>query len=145
MRFRRKSKGAKIELLRAVSLFSACSKHELSRVASLADEVEVPKGRVLTRQGQPGREFFVIAEGRAKATVRGRKGSSLGPGDCFGEMSLLDQGPRTATVTAETDMHLLVLDSRSFSSLIEEIPYVARKIMRVMAERLRAAEHAAEH
>jgi CRP/FNR family transcriptional regulator, cyclic AMP receptor protein len=143
---RRKSKDAKVELLRGVSLFSACSKGELSRIASLADEIEVPEGKVLTREGDPGREFFVVAEGRARATVgdRGRL-AALGPGASFGEMSLLDQGPRSATVEAETDMHLLVLDSRSFSSLLGEVPSVARKVLAAMAGRLRAAEKEATH
>lgn len=133
-------RNAKIELLRGVSLFSACSNRELARIASLADEIDVAEGRVLTRQGQPGTEFFVIVDGRAKVSVRGRRTRTLGPGSGFGEMSLFDQGPRSATVTALTDMHLLVLDSRSFSSLIDEIPSVAAKIFRQMAQRLRKAE-----
>jgi CRP/FNR family cyclic AMP-dependent transcriptional regulator len=143
---RRKSKDAKVKLLRGVSLFSACSNRELSRIASLTDEIEVPSGKVLTREGDPGREFFVVFEGRARATIgdRGRV-APLGPGACFGEMSLIDQGPRSATVSAETDMRLLVLDSRSFSSLIEEVPSVARKVLAAMAGRLRVAEREAVH
>jgi CRP/FNR family transcriptional regulator, cyclic AMP receptor protein len=143
---RRKSKDAKVELLRGVSLFSACSKRELSRIASLADEIDVPKGRVLMREGEPGREFFVVVDGRARITVgtRGRL-AAAGPGASFGEMSLLDQGPRSATVEAETDMNLLVLDSRSFSSLLDEVPSVARKVLTAMAGRLRAAETEAAH
>ncbi len=141
----RKGKDAKIDLLRGVSLFSACSNRELSRIASLADEIDVPEGRVLTRQGDVGREFFVVVDGRARASVRGRKSQRLRAGDSFGEMSLLDQGPRSATVTADTDMHLLVLDSRSFFALIEDVPSVARKIMRVLAERLRSAERGSLH
>lgn len=137
---RRRTKDAKLELLGNVPLFAACSKRDVRRIASLADEVEVPKGKVLTRQGEPGWDCFVIADGRAKATMRGRGSASLGPGAFFGEMALLDQGPRSATVTAETDMHLLVLSSRSFSSLIDEVPLVARRIMTVLAERLREAE-----
>jgi CRP/FNR family cyclic AMP-dependent transcriptional regulator len=133
-------RNAKVELLRGVSLFSACSNRELARIASLADEIDVAEGRVLTRQGQPGTEFFVIVDGRAKVSVRGKRTRTLGPGSGFGEMSLFDQGPRSATVTALTDMHLLVLDSRSFSSLIDEIPSVAAKIFRQMAQRLRKAE-----
>jgi len=136
---------AKVELLRGVSLFSACSKRELVRVASLADEIQVPEGRVLTRQGEPGREFFVIVEGRAKVSGRGRRSGTLGPGSGFGEMSLFDQGPRSATVTALTDMQLLVLDSRSFSSLIAEVPSVTIKIFRAMAKRLREAENDPAH
>ncbi len=87
MRFRRKTKDAKIRLLGNVELFSACSKSELSRIASLVDEIEAPKGRVLTRQGEPGREAFVVAAGRGKATIDGKKVASLEPGAIFGEMS----------------------------------------------------------
>jgi CRP/FNR family cyclic AMP-dependent transcriptional regulator len=139
-RLGRRSKDAKVELLSKVPLFSSCSKRDLSRIAALVDEIDVPEGRVLIRQGEPGRECFVIADGRAKATVRGSGSSSLRPGDVVGEMSLLDQGPRSATVTATSDMHLLVLSSRSFSELIEEVPLVARRIMAALAARVRKAE-----
>jgi len=139
-RLGRWSKDAKVELLGKVPLFSACSGRDLRRIAALADEIDVPEGKVLIRQGEPGSECFVIADGRAKATMRGSGSASLGPGDVVGEMSLLDQKPRSATVTASTDMHLLVLDSRSFSSLIDEVPLVARRIMAVLAGRIREAE-----
>jgi CRP-like cAMP-binding protein len=129
-----------VELLSRLPLFSPCTAPELRRIASLTDEIDVPEGKVLTRQGDPGSECFVIAEGEAKATMRGRGTAKLGPGSFFGEMSLLDQGPRSATVTAETDMRLLVLGSREFSSLVAEVPSVSRRIMRVLAERLREAE-----
>jgi CRP/FNR family transcriptional regulator, cyclic AMP receptor protein len=141
----RKGRDAKVERLRNVSLFSACSKRELARIASLADEIDVPEGRVLTHQGEPGREFFVIVDGKARVSVRGKRATTLGPGSGFGEMSLFDQGPRSATVTALTDMHLLVLDSRGFSSLISDVPSVASKIFRAMARRLREAEDSATH
>jgi CRP/FNR family transcriptional regulator, cyclic AMP receptor protein len=136
----RRGKSAKQELLRNVRLFSICNKRELARIASLVDEVDAPKGKVLVRQGDLGSECFVIAEGRAKATMRGKGSAMLGPGSFFGEMSLLDQGPRSATVTAETDMHLLVLGSREFSALVEDVPIVAVRMMRGLAERLRDAE-----
>jgi CRP/FNR family transcriptional regulator, cyclic AMP receptor protein len=143
---RRKSKDAKVELLRGVPLFAACSKRELSRIASLADEIDVPKGRVLTREGDPGWECFVVVDGRATITVGDRaRVAPLDSGACFGEMSLLDQGPRSATVEAQTDMHLLVLDGRSFSSMLEEFPSVARKMLAAMAGRLRVAEREATH
>jgi CRP/FNR family transcriptional regulator, cyclic AMP receptor protein len=146
MPLRRTSKNAKMDLLRGLSLFSACSDRELSRIASLADEIDAPQGKVLIREGEPGREFFVVVDGRARATVGERtRVAPLGPGSSFGEISLLDQGLRSATVTAETDMRLLVLDSRSFSALIEEVPSVARKVLRVLAERLRVAEREAVH
>jgi CRP-like cAMP-binding protein len=141
----RRGGDSKVKLLANVPLFSSCNKRELARIASLVDEVEAPKGKVLVRQGDPGRECFVIADGRAKASIRGKRSAMLGPGSFFGEMSLLDNGPRTATVTAESDMRLLVLNSRSFSALIEETPSVARKIFRSLAERLRVAERAATH
>jgi CRP/FNR family cyclic AMP-dependent transcriptional regulator len=136
----RKGRNAKLELLGNVRLFSTCNKRELARIASLVDEVEAPKGKVLVRQGDTGQECFVISEGKAKATIRGRGSAVLGPGSFFGEMSLLDRGPRSATVTAETDMRLLVLGSREFSSLINEVPVVAVRIMQGLAERLRTAE-----
>jgi CRP/FNR family transcriptional regulator, cyclic AMP receptor protein len=136
----RKGRVAKVDLLENVRLFSTCNKRELARIASLVDEVEAPKGKVLVRQGDTGQECFVIAEGKAKATMRGKGTAVLGPGSFFGEMSLLDQGPRSATVTAETDMRLLVLGSREFSALVNEVPVVAVRIMRGLAERLRAAE-----
>jgi CRP/FNR family transcriptional regulator, cyclic AMP receptor protein len=136
----RRSREAKLELLSEVPLFSSCTKRELSRIASLTDQIEVPEGRVLTRQGEPGWDCFVIVDGHAKAAMRGRRAVKLGPGSFFGEMSLLDRGPRSATVTAETDMHLLVLGSRDFSALLVEVPTVARRMLQVLAERLREAE-----
>lgn len=136
----RRSRDSKAELLGNVPLFSACSKRDLSRIAALVDEIDVPEGRVLTRQGEPGWECFVIADGRAKAAMRGIRTKSLGPGDVVGEMALLDQGPRSATVTAQTDMRLLVLSSRGFSALINQVPLVARRIMATLARRLREAE-----
>jgi CRP/FNR family cyclic AMP-dependent transcriptional regulator len=141
----RRTRNTKLQLLGAVPLFSGCTGRELSRIASLVDEIDVTGGRVLTTQGESGREFFVVCEGSARVSVNGRKVASLGPGAFFGEMSLLDLGPRTATVAAETDMRLLVLDSRSFSSLLEQAPTVARKILKTMAERLRAAQPAVTH
>jgi CRP-like cAMP-binding protein len=132
----------KIERLSHVQLFSACSQRDLTRIAALTDEVEVPAGRVLMRQGDPGREAFVIADGWAKATIRGKRSAKLGPGDCFGEMALLHSAPRSATVTAEADMRLFVLGSREFSELIETVPGVGRRVIAALAERLREAERA---
>ncbi|HVL81664.1 MAG TPA: cyclic nucleotide-binding domain-containing protein, partial [Actinomycetota bacterium] len=105
--------------------------------------VEVPAGTVLTREGSPGREAFVIAEGRASVTLDGRAMAELGPGAFFGEMALLDRGPRSATVEALTPMTLFVLDARSFSSLLAETPSVVRKMLQTVAVRLRAYESAA--
>jgi len=134
-----------VRLLGDVALFRLCTRRELDRIASLAEEIEAPEGKVLTREGEPGWEFFVVAEGHATAHRGSRKVATIGPGSFFGEMSLLDEGPRSATVTADTDMHLLVLSSRSFSQLIDEVPAVARRILRGMAERLRDSEQAPTH
>lgn len=142
---RRRSRDPKVERLSQVQLFSACNKRELARIAALTAEIEVPEGRVLMRQGKPGRECFVIEEGTAKATVRGRKSRMMGPGECFGEMALLHDAPRSATVIAASDMQLLVLDSREFSTLLEDVPSVARKVLAVVGERLRNAERAQPH
>jgi CRP-like cAMP-binding protein len=138
-------KKGKIDVLQNVWLFSACTSKELGRIASLVDEAEVPKGATLTKEGATGKEFFAVAEGAATAKLRGKKIASYGPGDFFGEMALIDQGPRSATITADSPMKLYVLDSRSFSTLIDRHPAVARKILRGLAGRLRKAEKAPTH
>lgn len=142
---RRRARDPKVERLSQIQLFSACSKRDLSRIAAMAEEIQAPAGRVLMRQGDPGREAFVIADGRAKATIRGKRSAKLGPGECFGEMALLHSAPRSATVTAESDMRLFVLGSRQFSALIEEVPVVGRRVLAAVAERLREAERAQPH
>lgn len=138
-------KDGKIDLLRRVGLLSACNDKELRSIARLITEVDVDPGEALCREGETGREFFLIAQGRAKVASKGRTRVELGPGQFFGEMSLLDAGPRTATVTAQTPMTLYVLDAREFSSMLEASPGVARKILRALATRLRAAESAHTH
>jgi CRP/FNR family transcriptional regulator, cyclic AMP receptor protein len=145
MAFRRQGRDAKIRLLSGVALFSPCAKHELRRVAALVDQVEVPEGKVLMREGASGRECFVVVQGSATVKRRGRKIATVGPGSFFGELALLDQGPRVATVTADTDMQLLVLSARDFSSLLDAVPSVSRRILRGVAERLRAAESTPTH
>ena len=142
---RRPGGDPKVERLSQVQLFSACSKRDLSRIAAMAEEVEVPTGRVLMRQGDLGREAFVIADGRAKVTIRGKRSTKLGPGECFGEMALLHSAPRSATVTADSDMRLFVLGSREFSALIERVPVVGQQVMAALAERLRKAERVQPH
>lgn len=139
------SKSAKVDLIGGVALFAGLNQREVARIASLVDELDVPAGHVLCTEGKPGGEFFVIASGRVEATLRGDHLAYLGPGAFFGEMSLLDHGPRSATVTAVTPMHLLVLDARAFLGLVSDHPGVARKVMRGLAERLRESESAPTH
>lgn len=128
----------KIALLEKVGLFRACSRKELDYIARVTDEVRVEAGRVLAAKDQPGHEFFLILEGTAVVQID--NGINLGPGDFFGEMALLDGGPRLASVVAQTDMDLIVLGHREFSSLIGEVPTISRAIMKVLAQRLREAE-----
>ena len=130
----------KIEFLAKVPMFSACNQKELRKLASAVDRVEVPKGEVLMTEGTPGHDFFLIVDGKAKVTLRGKQLATLGPGEFLGEMALLDQGPRSATAVAQTPMELLVLTSRDFSSILEEVPVVTKKIMRGMAARLRTID-----
>jgi CRP/FNR family cyclic AMP-dependent transcriptional regulator len=141
----KKKKGSASELLREVPLFAGCTAKELSRIARLTTQIALPAGSVLAKEGKPGFECFVIADGKAKVTLRGRKVAVLGPGDIVGEMALLDSGPRSATVVAEDDMKVYVLDPREFATMLDETPWVGRKILKAMAQRLRNAEKAPTH
>ena len=124
--------------LAQVSLFSACSKKDLSLVARRAEDVRVDAGKVLVSEGATGAEFFVILEGAAKVARHGREVATLGPGDFFGDLALLDRAPRNATVTATTPMELVVLGQREFAGLIDEVPGFAHKLLAGLARRLRA-------
>jgi CRP-like cAMP-binding protein len=130
----------KLELLSKVSLFSMCTKKELQLIGQLTDQIEAAAGETLTAEGTPGREFYVIAEGKARVTLGGKELATLGTGDFFGEMAILDQGPRSATVTAETPMRLYLVDNQPFWTMVGQAPSVARSVMRALAERLRKAE-----
>jgi CRP-like cAMP-binding protein len=126
-----------LDHLASVPLFAACSKKDLQKIAKASDEVSVDQGKVLVEQDTPGRECFVIVEGRAVVRRNNRKVATFGPGDYFGELSLLDHGPRTATVEAETPMKLLVLGPREFAGVLDEVPGLAHKIMGSLAARIR--------
>ena len=127
-----------VELLSQVPLFSELSKKELAAIARATKEVRHKPGSVLAKEGDSGLGFFMIMDGTAVVTVNGRPRSKLTAGDFYGEISLLDGGPRTATVTAETPMTLLGLTQWVFKRLVEQNPAIATKVLRVMAQRLRA-------
>ena len=129
-------KNAKIELLKSVPLFAQCTRKELAAVAAVADEIDLREGRELTRQGSPGREFFVLIEGEAEVRRNGRKVRTLGDGDFFGEIALVTKRPRTATVVARTPVRVLVVTDRSFRRMIEESPSMQTKVLQALAERL---------
>jgi CRP/FNR family transcriptional regulator, cyclic AMP receptor protein len=126
----------KIDLIRKVPLFARCSRAELKEIAMLADEIDLHEGKELTRQGAPGREFFVLLEGSADVTKDDRKVNTLGPGDFFGEIALVSHEPRTATVIATSPVRALVITDRSFRRLLDDAPRVQDKVMEAMAERL---------
>jgi CRP-like cAMP-binding protein len=134
------SKNPTIDRLRQVPLFSACTDKELELIANTTTEIHSKAGDVLAREGQVGREFVVIVEGTAKVRVADRDVAELGPGDFFGEIALLDNGPRTATVVAETDLLAEVTSQQEFTALIEGAPTLARKLLVGIAQRLRAAD-----
>lgn len=126
-----------LDHLAEIPMFSALTKRDLQRVAKATNELSVDAGTVLIDQGDMGREAFVVVEGTATVKRNGRKVGELGPGDAIGELSLLDHGPRTATVTADTAMTVLVLSAREFSGVIEEVPGLAQKLLGQLASRVR--------
>jgi CRP-like cAMP-binding protein len=127
---------AKIELLKRAPLFAQCSKKELAQVALLADEVDMRMGKTLTTEGEPGREFFVLIEGEADVRRKGRKVNVMGPGDFFGEIALVSNRPRTATVTATSPLRLLVITDRGFRELMKKMPSIQDKVLSALAARL---------
>lgn len=130
----------KIERLQKVPLLAGCSRRQLRAVARITEVVDVPAGKVLTSAGERGDEFFLIADGAARVEVSARKRGKLGPGDFFGEMSLLDGGPRSATVVAETPIRLLVIARRNFSTLLADVPDLTQSILVALCRRVRQAE-----
>ena len=131
------SKRAYLDHLRNVPLFSSCSNKELQTIARATDELTVPAGHVLTDQGQMGREAFIIVDGSATVKRNGKKVATLGPGSVVGELSLLDHGPRTATVTTDSDTTVLVIEQRYFLGVLEDVPALARKLLASLAGRVR--------
>jgi len=129
---------AKVELLKRVPLFSGCSKKEIGEIARLADEIDVREGTVLTREGDSGREFFVLVEGAADVRRNGRKVNAMGSGDFFGEIALVSDRPRTATVTATTPARLLVVTDRAFRDLMRNMPSIQLKVLNAVVDRLPA-------
>jgi CRP-like cAMP-binding protein len=132
-----------IAQLAKVPLFSGCSNRELQLIARVVKDVSHPAGTTIAREGEPGVGLFVIVEGQAEVTIGGKRKAKLGPGDFFGEIALLDGGPRTATVTTLTDVKLLGLTEWVFRGLMQEHPAIAVKTLQQMAGRLRSATKAA--
>jgi CRP/FNR family transcriptional regulator, cyclic AMP receptor protein len=126
-----------LEHLANVPLFSGCSRKELEKIARAGDEITMTAGSVIVDQGQTGREAFVVLDGTVTVKRNGRKINAAGPGAVVGELSLLDHGPRTATVVCETDCELLVIDQRHFRAVLEDVPVIAVKLLASLASRIR--------
>jgi CRP/FNR family transcriptional regulator, cyclic AMP receptor protein len=126
-----------IDHLAGVPLFAALSKRDLQKIAKASTQLSVEEGRNLVEQGATGHEGFVILDGEAVVKRNGRKIATLAPGDVFGELSLFDGGPRSATVTATSKLDVLVIGQREFTGVLDEVPGVAHKILANLASRVR--------
>lgn len=127
-----------------IPLFAGCSTRDLDRLARATDEVTLSAGTTLTRQGDIGREAFVVLSGTAEVRRDGATVAELGPGSVIGELALLDGGPRTATVVATTDVEVIVLSRPAFNAVLDEIPTLAHQLLVTLAHRLRAADQSSD-
>ncbi len=126
----------KIKLIRQVPLFAQLSKKELEEVSKIADEIDLPEGKVLAREGARGQEFVVIVEGEAEVQKNGERINTLGDGDFLGEIALVTKQPRTATVTTTKPTRALVITERDFLGLLKHSPEVGLGIVQALGERL---------
>ncbi len=134
----------KLDLLRRTPLLSALGGREIEEVGRLVDEVDVPGGRVLMREGDTGSEFFVVVSGAVGIERGGTRIRTIGPGDFFGEIALLAEGPRTATATSDGPATLLVLGHREFHSLMDQYPAIRTCVLEALAKRLRSLDPEAD-
>lgn len=126
----------KVQALKRVPLFEGLSKKELVALARVTEDLEIPAGGVLCKEGETGQEFFVIVDGKIEVTRNGRALAQRGGGDFVGEIALLEDTPRTATVKAKTKLRVFVVTRKDFLFLIDENPSVERKVMRALARRV---------
>jgi CRP-like cAMP-binding protein len=131
--------------MRDVPLFAGLLRSELDRIALVMNPREVAAGEVVCVEGEPGSEFYLIAAGEAEIERGGQTVAKLSVGDHFGELALLDRGPRSATVRAVTDLRLYVLRDESFAAVLNEVPALAQKLLAAMARRLREADASSSH
>jgi CRP-like cAMP-binding protein len=132
----RARKSTKIELIKKVPLFSKLSGAGLREVAGVADEMDLPAGKTLTKEGERGREFFVLLEGTADVRQKGARIATLGAGDFLGEIALVTKLPRTATVTTTSPVRALVITDRDFSTLLKRSPQIGQGVLEALGERL---------
>jgi CRP/FNR family cyclic AMP-dependent transcriptional regulator len=129
--------------LSQIWLFTTSSAKELRTIRKALEEVTVAPGRLLVEQGTIGREFFLVVDGQASVRRNNRKVATLGPGQYFGELALLDRRPRSASVVSDTEMRLLVLGQREFNTVLDTVPALCHKLLRAMAARLRESDEKA--
>jgi len=134
-----------LDMLACVDLFEGLSRKELREIEKYAREVKFPAGSTIVTQGETGVGFHMILTGRAKILVNGRVRDSIGAGKFFGELSLIDRGPRTATVKADTAVTTLSIASWQFLPMVEKNPSIARKILIELAQRLREERFSHTH
>ena len=132
----RLGRDGKVEVIKKVPLFSKLSRKGLQDVAHIADELDLPVGKLMAREGDRGREFFVLLEGEAEVTKGGRRINTVKGGEFFGEIALVTKMPRTAAVTATTEVRVLVITERDFAALLKRSPEVGRGVAEALAERL---------
>ena len=139
------SSDPKIEMLRSVAMFANCGPKDLQRISQLVDEIDLPDGQVLMREGETGREMFLIASGSARVERGGQVVGEYGPGSVLGEMALVSEGTRNATVTAVGPVKALVVGHREFHSLMDDHPKFRGKVYEGIANKIRRIEEAAVH
>ena len=135
----------KLELLKRVPLFEGLSRKELEQVELISEEVDVPDGQVLTREGTTGSEFFVVLDGSVRIDHQGRELRTLHAGDFLGEIALLDDSPRTATATSVGPTKLLVLTRQGFRSLMQGHPSIEACVLRCLVSRIRTYDPSFAH
>jgi CRP-like cAMP-binding protein len=138
-------KDPKLDLLRSIGLFSRLDRRDLERLGQLVDEVELPADKVLMRQGDSGAEAFIVVSGRLAVVRNGQPLQDRGPGEIVGEIALLSEGPRMATVTTAERSRLLVLGHREFHALMDEQPAIRLAVLDELAVRLRSLEELTAH
>jgi CRP-like cAMP-binding protein len=128
--------GTKVDLIAKVPLFAGLSKRELGQVGSIADEIDLPEDKVLIREGERGREFYVLLDGEVEVTRGGKRVATRRAEDFFGEIALVSSLPRTATVTTRTPVRALVIRDVEFRALLQRTPAIALKVLNAVADRL---------
>jgi CRP-like cAMP-binding protein len=135
----------KVQLLKSIPLFASCDARELERLGMLTDEVDLPAGRVLFNQGDAAAELFIVIDGSVRVERDGQLIANRGAGEFFGEMALVSEGPRMATVTLESNSRFLVLGRREFHSLMDEFPALKMRVLETLAGRIRSLDTSAVH